>query len=109
MKIKVIKTTLAAENQVGNSVKEYKEGEIYEIFDELAQVFLSENWGIVEAQKKTRKEAEEKAHKEAEEKAKQEAEEKALDETLENKAIQAAPKNKSFKENKKIDETSENI
>jgi len=84
MQIKVLKTTNAASNQIGNFSKEYKEGETYEIFDELAQVFINEKWGVLVS------------------------EEKAFDETLENKAIQKAPENKLFgKKQKKIEVASE--
>ena len=85
MQIKVLKTTNAASNQTGNFLKEYKEGETYEIFDELAQVFIDEKWGVLAL------------------------EEKAFDnETLENKAIQKSPENKLFgKKQKKIEVASE--
>lgn len=79
MQIKVLKSTIAAANQTGNFSKEYKEGKTYEIFDELAQVFIKEKWGVSAS------------------------EEKAFDETLENKAIENAPENKAFgKKPKKI-------
>jgi hypothetical protein len=87
MQIKVLKTVIAAANEVGNFSKEYKEGETYEIFDELAQVFINEKWGVLEN-----------------------SEEKAFDETLENKAIQVAPENKFFRKKvkKETEEISEN-
>lgn len=45
MEIKVLKTTIASKNQTGNQCFEYLQGEIYDIYDELAEVFLKEGWG----------------------------------------------------------------
>lgn len=45
MEIKVLKTTIASKNQTGTQSFEYLQGEIYDIYDELAKVFLKEGWG----------------------------------------------------------------
>ena len=45
MEIKVLKTTIASKNQTGTQSFEYLQGEIYDIYDELAEVFLKEGWG----------------------------------------------------------------
>lgn len=84
MLIKVIKTTLGAKCQKGISVKEYLEGETYDIFEELAQVFIKEGWGmeIKEENKDKQSESEKKA---------------VADTTIENKAIAGAPENKLVK------------
>ncbi len=71
MKIKVLKNTKAAKDKLGIEAFDYQSGETYEIFDELASVFISQNWGV-----------------EVKEQIKQEIiiEEKAI-ENLENKSI----------------------
>ena len=45
MEIKVLKTTIASKNQTGTQCFEYLQDEIYDIYDELAEVFLKEGWG----------------------------------------------------------------
>lgn len=45
MEIKVLKTTVASKNQAGTQSFEYLQDEIYDIYDELAEVFLKEGWG----------------------------------------------------------------
>ena len=45
MEIKVLKTTIASKNQTGTQCFEYLQDEIYDIYDELAEVFLREGWG----------------------------------------------------------------
>ena len=70
MEIKVLKTTTASKDKTGTQCFEYLQGEIYDIYDELAEVFLREGWG-------------EKAIDEVEQPI---AENKAIDE-YENKAI----------------------
>lgn len=45
MLIKVLKNTLASANNIGNSLKEYEAGEIYDIYEELANTFVRESWG----------------------------------------------------------------
>lgn len=46
MLIKVLKTKQAASCKLGISSKEYSEGNTYDIFDELADVFIKQGWGI---------------------------------------------------------------
>jgi len=45
MEIKVLKTTIASKNELGNQSFKYLEGNIYDIYQELAEVFLNEGWG----------------------------------------------------------------
>ena len=45
MEIIVLKTTIASKNETGTKCFEYLQGEIYDIYDELAEVFLKEGWG----------------------------------------------------------------
>ena len=45
MEIKVLKTTIASKNETGTQCFEYLQDEIYDIYDELAEVFLKEGWG----------------------------------------------------------------
>lgn len=77
MQIKVLKTVIASKNEIGNECFEYLKDNIYDIYQELAEVFLKEGWG---------------------EKAIEEGEEKAIEE-YENKAIDNL-KNKQFKPKK---------
>jgi hypothetical protein len=65
MKIKVIKTTLAASCPLGIATKRYIEGQSYDIFEELAHVFIKQGWGTLE----------------------EEVEQKAINKAPENKAI----------------------
>jgi len=46
MKIKVLKTTEASQDASGTKIAEYKSGEVYDIYQELAEVFISQGWGI---------------------------------------------------------------
>ena len=71
MKIKVLKNTKAAKDKLGIEAFDYQAGETYEIFDELANVFVSQGWGV---------------EVKAEEVKQIKIEEKAID-NLENKAI----------------------
>lgn len=73
MEIRVLKTTIASKNQNGTQCFEYLQGEIYDIYDELAEVFLKEGWG---------------------EKAIEELENKAID-NLENKQFKTKKVNKN--------------
>lgn len=73
MEIRVLKTTIASKNQTGTQCFEYLQGEIYDIYDELAEVFLKEGWG---------------------EKAIEELENKAID-NLENKQFKTKKVNKN--------------
>ena len=71
MEIKILKTTVASKNETGTECFEYLKGEVYDIYDNLAEVFLAEGWG-----------------------------EKAIDD-LENKAIDGGDlENKQFKRKK---------
>lgn len=45
MLIKVLKNTVASANNSGTSLKEYQAGEIYDIYEELANTFVREKWG----------------------------------------------------------------
>lgn len=89
MLILVKKTTRASANENGNIIKEYIAGEVYDIYEDLANVFIAQGWGV---------EYKEKAIEQA---PKQEAiiEEKAID-NLENKAIEQAPENKAITKKK---------
>lgn len=78
MQIKVLKTVIASKNEVGNECFEYLKDNIYDIYQELAEVFLKEGWG-------------EKAIEEGEEKAIEEYENQAIT-NLENKAIKSTKK-----------------
>jgi hypothetical protein len=92
MQIKVLKNTKAAKDKLGIEAFDYQAGETYEIFDELAKVFISQNWGVEE------KEAQEVQKIKAEEEIK--IEEKAID-NLENKAVDNL-ENKSINNKKKV-------
>ena len=81
MLIKVIKTVVASKNKSGTECLNYQVGEVYDIYEELAQVFIKENWGI-----KINNNLEE-----LEEKALNNLENKAID-NLENKAIKSTKK-----------------
>lgn len=76
MKITVLKTIKATSSKEGTHSRDYLSGETYEIFDELAKVFISEKWGVEFQEKKI--------------------EEKAIEKSPENKAILSSPENKSF-------------
>ncbi len=89
MKIKVTKTTKGATCAKGIEAKEYLAGETYDIFDDLAKVFVDNNWG--EEVKKVEKKAfknklENKAIKKVEE-----------DKTLEVKEVKETTKKKGKK------------
>lgn len=73
MKIKVLKNTKGAKDKLGIQAFDYEAGKTYEIFDQLAKVFVAQGWGV---------------------------EEKAI-ENLENKAIDNL-ENKSIKLNRKV-------
>jgi len=81
MLIKVIKSVVASKNIFGNECLDYQVGEVYDIYEELAQVFIKEKWGI-EANNNL---------EEQEEKALNNLENKAID-NLENKAIKSTKK-----------------
>lgn len=46
MLIKILKTITASADISGTKLKEYKEGEIVTIYQDLAEVFIREKWGI---------------------------------------------------------------
>lgn len=45
MQIRILKTTIASKDKTGTQCFEYLQDEIYDIYDELAEVFLKEGWG----------------------------------------------------------------
>lgn len=61
MLIKVLKTTIASKDESGCYSKEYKKGETYNIYDDLANVFISQGWGEKLAEKKSIQELDNKA------------------------------------------------
>lgn len=81
MQIQVTKTTKAASSKMGTSTKEYLAGETYDMFDELAEVFLKEDWGKKEVVKVIK--------------------EKVIKKSPENKAITKSPENKKLKTSSK--------
>jgi len=48
MKIKVLKTIFASKDETGTKIFEYQAGEVYNIYQELAEVFISQGWGVAE-------------------------------------------------------------
>jgi hypothetical protein len=97
MLIKVIKTVVASKNKSGTECLNYQVGEVYDIYEELAQVFIKENWGIEannnleEQQEKALDNLENKAIEIEANNNLEEQQEKALD-NLENKAIKSIKK-----------------
>ena len=83
MEIIILKTTIASKDNTGTQCFQYLEGEIYDIYDELAKVFLKEGWG-----KLVIDEYEDKAIDE------DEYEDKAID-NLENKQFKTKKVNKN--------------
>lgn len=82
MLIKVLKTTKASKNELGIEIFEYLEGETYDIYQELAEVFIKQGWGISIENK------EEIGYLTSENEIENSIEEKTItDENLENKAI----------------------
>lgn len=64
MLIKVTKTTKASLDNTGRFNKIYESNEVYDIYNELAQVFINNNWGEevgTEKKAKKKKEIENKA------------------------------------------------
>lgn len=90
MLVKVLKTTKASKNQSGIEVFEYLRGETYDIYQDLAGVFIREGWG--EKAIDNLKNDEEIN----EEKALNELENKAID-NLENKEFKPKRGNKNAK------------
>jgi hypothetical protein len=89
MKILVKKDIKASANENGNVIKDYKAGEVYEIYEGLAKVFLREGWGI-----------EHNDSKPVEENKELDIEDKSID-NLENKAIEELENKEFKKQNKK--------
>ena len=85
MEIIILKTTIASKDNTGTQCFEYLQGEIYDIYDELAEVFLKEGWGKLAID-----EDEDKAIDEYE----YEYEDKAID-NLENKQFKTKKVNKN--------------
>ena len=81
MLIKVLKTTKASKNQQGIECFTYEANNTYEIYDELAQVFIKENWGV-----KAIDDVQENNVDPQEEKALNDLENKAID-NIENKSL----------------------
>lgn len=95
MLVKVLKTTKASKNESGTQIFEYLEGEIYDIYDNLAEIFIKEGWGekAIDNLENKKDIIEEKA---IEEKAIEELENKAID-NLENKDIKTKKGNRNAK------------
>jgi hypothetical protein len=83
MEIIILKTTIASKDHTGTQCFEYLQGEIYDIYDELAEVFLNEGWGKLTIDED-----------EYEDKAIDEYEDKAID-NLENKQFKTKKVNKN--------------
>jgi hypothetical protein len=86
MKIKVLKTTRAASCIRGISIEEYLSGEIYDMFDSLANTFIKEGWGEKAVEKSFKIKLENKAIEKVEE-----------DKALEVKRIKKTTKKKGKK------------
>jgi hypothetical protein len=86
MKIRVLKDTKAASCVKGIKTELYLSGEVYDIFDDLAKVFIKEGWG-------------ENIEEKAEEKALPKLENKAIEKVEEDKKdkVKKATKKKSKK------------
>ena len=87
MKIKVLKTTKAASDELGSFIKEYQAGETVEIFNELAEIFILQGWGV-EFKEFVVEEIKEVLIEE------QVIEEKGIEESPENKAVESSSENK---------------
>jgi hypothetical protein len=48
MKIKVLKTVIASKDETGTALFEYEANKVYDIYEDLANVFISQKWGIAE-------------------------------------------------------------
>ena len=84
MEIIILKTTIASKDYTGTQCFQYLQGEIYDIYDELAKVFLKEGWGKLAIDEID----------EYEDKAIDEYEDKAID-NLENKQFKTKKVNKN--------------
>ena len=97
MKIKVLKTTKAATCKLGINTTKYIAGQTYEIYNELAKIFIKQGWGEDPNNTKREEQKAERAREAARLKAqKEKAEAKAiLAAKIENKAIEVAEENKA--------------
>ena len=112
MKIKILKTKTASSCPLGIYSKEYAEGSVVEMYNELAKVFLKQGWAVefkddserlalIEKEKQIKieaaikEEADNLAKSQLEAEKEEEDQKKAIDD-LANKAIDKAPENKSF-------------
>ena len=84
MEIIILKTTIASKDYTGTQCFQYLQGEIYDIYDELAKVFLKEGWGKLAIDE----------YEDYEDKAIDEYEDKAID-NLENKQFKTKKVNKN--------------
>ena len=84
MEIRILKTTIASKDHTGTQCFQYLQGEIYDIYDELAKVFLKEGWGKLVIDE----------DEDYEDKAIDEYEDKAID-NLENKQFKTKKVNKN--------------
>ena len=84
MEIIILKTTIASKDYTGTQCFQYLQGEIYDIYDELAKVFLKEGWGKLVIDE----------DEDYEDKAIDEYEDKAID-NLENKQFKTKKVNKN--------------
>ena len=84
MEIIILKTTIASKDHTGTQCFQYLQGEIYDIYDELAKVFLKEGWGKLVIDE----------DEDYEDKAIDEYEDKAID-NLENKQFKTKKVNKN--------------
>ena len=84
MEIIILKTTIASKDHTGTQCFQYLQGEIYDIYDELAEVFLKEGWGKLVIDE----------YEDYEDKAIDEYEDKAID-NLENKQFKTKKVNKN--------------
>ena len=93
MEIIILKTTIASKDYTGTQCFQYLQGEIYDIYDELAEVFLKEGWGKLAIDEDEDKAIDEYEY-EYEDKAIDEYEDKAID-NLENKQFKTKKVNKN--------------
>ena len=69
MEIRILKTATASKDPAGTKSFDYLEGNIYDIYDELAEVFLNEGWGELAIEEDEENKAIDKAIGEYENKA----------------------------------------
>ena len=93
MLIRILKTATAASCNLGIKTREYTAGNTEEIFDNLAQVFISQGWGVKVEDVIIKEPTPIEVIKPMEE--------KAVEKAPENKSVEKAPENKASKTNKK--------